>query len=164
MDLVIKLCDYIKRLTIFSTCLLISCNQNSVSENKNQIPSLDKLHYHVSQSIQNSYQFDLPKLLNKNINQITQEMGEPKEKDTNNLTDNELERRYTRADYTAVITYDKQSGKVEGILLTSAKKQILSIKNLLAAGNLKPNNKIYSVDTLQDTKGNFVSVVITNAE
>lgn len=165
VGLAIKSYNCTKKLAGGLICLLISCNQTSVSENKRQDSNISKSRYISPQSTtQNFYQFDLPYLLNKNINQITQEMGRPREKDTNNLTDNELERRYTRSGYTVVITYNKQSGRVEGILLTSARKQIVPISHLLAAGNLQPNNQQYSVDTLQDAKGNFVSVVITNSQ
>lgn len=109
--------------------------------------------------------FDVPSLLDKNIDQIEQQLGKPTEPEVPNLTLNELERRYRRKGYTLIIDYDTVSRKVAGFIIPATEPAggTKDCRSLLAAGNVRAGDARYTVDSLaMPTSGYFGSIVISS--
>lgn len=109
--------------------------------------------------------FDVPALLDKNIDQIAQALGKPTEPEVPNLTLNEMERRYRRKGYTLVIDYDTVNRKVTGFIIPATEPAggTKDCHKLLAAGNVKAGDARYTVDSLaMPTDGYFGSIVISS--
>ena len=112
-----------------------------------------------------AFVFDVPLLLTKNSDQITRLLGSPKEPDSANLTEGELERFYAAKEYRMVVTYETKSREVSGILITLASGPTKDCSKLLAAGNLTAGDPNYSVDSLAgDKPGYYYSLVATKSQ
>lgn len=109
--------------------------------------------------------FDVPSLLDKNIDQIEQELGKPTEPEVPNLTLNELERRCRRKGYTLIIDYDTVSRKVTSFIISATEPAggTKDCRKLLVAGNVRAGDARYTVDSLaMPTSGYFGSIVISS--
>ena len=116
------------------------------------------------QPIPREIAFDIPALLGKNIDAITQILGKPSEADASNMSADELERRYTKKGYRLVINYDKKNRQVAGFFLSAPEPQgeTNDCSKILEAGNLNPTSASYAIDTLRsERKGYFTGVVVT---
>jgi len=147
-----------------------SCAHSAETENKNlkteqQIVTLPQDKKAATNSTQNTVLvYDIPKLIGKNIDDVTRILGVPSEEDAPNLTQNELERRFLKKGYTLVVTYDTISRRISGFLIP-ATEHSGSTKNcayLFRAGNLSHNDARYSVDSLAMAQpGRYGSIVVS---
>ena len=150
---------------VFFVLTLAGCSSPSVEE-------VDNIAKPVTQSVSspgqrqstNTFAFDIPSLLDKNIDQIEVEFGKPTEADTPNLTMNEMERHYYRKGYSLQIDYDTVSREVTGFIIPAPEKSggTKNCGKLIAAGNLVRTDPRYSIDSLAMPRdGYYGSIVIT---
>lgn len=101
-----------------------------------------------------SYSFDIPSLLGKNIDEVRQVLGTPLDKDLTEPTAEQLklgadewDNSYKKGDQELLVTFNPNTRKIVDFFLSGDNKA-----KLIEAGNLKENDSNYTIEQVKQLK------------